>query len=84
MAFPENLCDRVLKVLKSISLLNYAGAEPRVGLGWTDPPHFFEDRFSNSSKFDEKVGGSSCFPSQRLHSIPSFIIQWSVVEVWFV
>ena len=27
---------------------------PRGGLGWTCPPHFFEDRFSNSSKFDEK------------------------------
>ena len=43
-----------------------AGAAPRGGLGWTCPPHFFEDNFSNWSKFDEKRlrGGGSFLASQ--------------------
>ena len=39
----------------------------RGGLKWTCPPNFFENQFSNSSKFyKEKAGkGGSLFPSQR-------------------
>ena len=28
-----------------------------VGMMWTCPPHFFEDLFAISSKFNKKVGG---------------------------
>ena len=34
---------------------NVSGAAPQGGLRWTHPSHFFEDRFSNSSKFDCKI-----------------------------
>ena len=43
-----------------------AGAAPRGGLGWTCPSDFFGDRFSNSSKFDERrLTEGHFFPSQR-------------------
>ena len=49
----------------------HTGAAPRGGLEWTCPPHFFEDRFSNSSKFDEKrLGGGRFWPLRDRYSFP--------------